>query len=82
MSYAFSIVMWRKIDLKGIQRRTSTIFIKLRAHDPKAAVERLTLPRQMGGLALAGFNNSYKLKLSLGWIDYKLKGTLYHHYFL
>ncbi|XP_030765588.1 uncharacterized protein LOC115889668 [Sitophilus oryzae] len=52
ISYTFGTIKWTKTELENIQIKTRTTLTKFRAHHPKAAVERLTLPRNKGGRGL------------------------------
>lgn len=49
LAYAFGILPWTKTDLENVQRRIRTTMSKFRMHHPKSAVERMNLPRDIGG---------------------------------
>lgn len=52
ITYTFAIINWTKTDLQKINRKVRTIMTQYRSHHPKSAVERLYLPRHMGGRGL------------------------------
>jgi hypothetical protein len=49
LTFSFGIVMWPPTDLEHLQTKTRTLLTRYRFHHPRAAKERLTLPRQIGG---------------------------------
>jgi len=52
LTYSFGIVKWTPTDLENIQAKMRTLLTRYRFHHPRAAKERLALPRQMGGRGL------------------------------
>ena len=52
LTFSFGIVKWTPTDLGNPQTKTRTLLTRYRFHHPRAAKERLTLPRQMGGRGL------------------------------
>ncbi|RZF38073.1 hypothetical protein LSTR_LSTR006472 [Laodelphax striatellus] len=59
LTYSFGIVKWSKTDLEEIERRVRVAMTKHRAHHPRSAVERVTLPRTMGGRGVIDLKNTY-----------------------
>jgi hypothetical protein len=52
LTFSFGIVKWTPTDLQNLQTKTRTLLKRYRFHHPRAAKERITLPRQMGGRGL------------------------------
>ena len=52
LSFSFGIVKRTPIDLENLQTKMRTLLTRYRFHHPRAAKERPTLPRQMGGRGL------------------------------
>lgn len=52
LTYTFGTVKWTDTDIDNLQRKTRVTLSKYRAHHPKAATERITLPRHRGGRGL------------------------------
>lgn len=53
LTYSFGIIRWTVTELNTIQRKIRTTLTKYRVHHPKSCVERMTLPRKLGGRGLA-----------------------------
>lgn len=49
LTYTFGVVKWPQTEIEGVERSTRVMLTKHRAHHPKSAVERITLPRTVGG---------------------------------
>ncbi|CAD7084610.1 unnamed protein product [Hermetia illucens] len=49
LAYAFGTLPWTKTDLENVQRPIRTTMSKFRMHHLKSAVERMNLPRDIGG---------------------------------
>jgi len=47
LNFSFGIVKWTAADLENLQTKMRTLFTRHRFHHPRAAKERLTVPRQM-----------------------------------
>jgi len=52
LTFSFGIVKWTPTDLENLQTKMRTLLTRYRFHNPRAAKERLTLPRQTGGRGL------------------------------
>ncbi|KAI5707887.1 hypothetical protein M8J77_011815 [Diaphorina citri] len=52
IAYTFGVINWSKTDLQNLNRKVRTIMTQYRSHHPQSAVERLYLPRNMGGRGL------------------------------
>jgi len=52
LTFSFGIVKWTPTDLEKLQTKMRMLLARQRFHHPRAAKERLTLPRQMGGRGL------------------------------
>jgi hypothetical protein len=52
LTFSLGIVKWTPTDLENLQTKTRTLLTRYRFHHPRAAKERLILPRQMGGRGL------------------------------
>ncbi|KAI5714183.1 hypothetical protein M8J76_012376 [Diaphorina citri] len=49
LSYSFGIIPWTKTDLQALDRQTRVLMTQHRIHHPRSCMERLYLPRAMGG---------------------------------
>jgi hypothetical protein len=52
LSYSFGIINWTIAELQNLDRKTRKLLTLHRQHHPKAAIERLYLPRRDGGRGL------------------------------
>uniref|UniRef100_A0A8D8X0N9 Reverse transcriptase n=1 Tax=Cacopsylla melanoneura TaxID=428564 RepID=A0A8D8X0N9_9HEMI len=52
ITYSFGVIKWTKTDLRNLQRNIRTIMTQYNVHHPKSCMERMTLPRRMGGRGL------------------------------
>ena len=52
LTFSFGVVHWSQTDLENLNRIVRTSLTKYRMHHPKAAVERLYIPRKAGGRGL------------------------------
>lgn len=52
MTYSFGIFKWTDTDLQEIQRKIRTTLTKYQNHHPKSCIERMSLPRKIGGRGL------------------------------
>ena len=51
-TFSFEIVKWTPTVLENLQNQKRTLLTRYGFHHPRAAKERLTLPRQRGGRSL------------------------------
>lgn len=49
LTYSFGVVKWTKTDLEALERAVRVAFTKHRMRHPKSSIERVTLPRAVGG---------------------------------
>jgi len=49
LTFSFELVKWSPTDLENLQTKTRTLLTRYRFYHPRAAKERLSLSRQMGG---------------------------------
>ena len=54
ITYSFNIMNWKMIEIKGL------LLIIHRMHHPKADVDRMYLPRKIGGRGLTKLETAYK----------------------
>lgn len=52
LTYSFGIIKWSKTDLDNLSRLIRVIMTKHRMHHPKSAIERMSLPQEMGGMGI------------------------------
>ncbi|KAI5727844.1 hypothetical protein M8J77_007609 [Diaphorina citri] len=52
IAYTFGVINWSRTDLQALNRKVRTIMTQYRSHHPQSAVERLYLPRLLGGRGL------------------------------
>lgn len=58
-TYTAGILKWSKTDLERLDRRVRTAFTQSGILHPNSAIERLYLPRSIGGRGLSSIQNSY-----------------------
>jgi hypothetical protein len=75
LAYTFGIIDWSDTDLEALNRRTCVLLTKYRIHHPKACIERLYLPRSLGGHGLVDLKNLYCRQL-IKIREYFLKSDL------
>jgi hypothetical protein len=49
LSYSFGVIKWTREELRRLRTTVSRLLTKYRMHHPKSAVERVSLPRKLGG---------------------------------
>lgn len=72
LGYSFGVIRWTETDIDDIQRKTRKLLTECRYHHPKSAIERLTLPRHLGGrglIDLSNFQNKQKTNLKQYFIS-------------
>lgn len=57
--YSFGVLTWSITDIRDLDRKIRTLLTKFRMHHPKAAIERLYLPRNRGGRGLINLEIAY-----------------------
>ena len=75
------MIHWTETDINNIQRKTHKILTNARFHHPKAAIERLYLPRTKGGrglIDLKSLMNKQKILLREYFIDKQHTSKLHH----
>jgi len=65
LTFSFGIVKWIPTDLENLQTKMRTLLTRYRFHHPRAAKERLTLPRQMGGRGLIDITRIHDKQVKL-----------------
>jgi hypothetical protein len=65
LTFSFGIVKWTPTDLENIQIRTRALLTRYRIHCPRAAKERLTLPRHTGGREMADITRLHDKQVKL-----------------
>jgi len=65
LPFSFGIVKWSPTDLENLQIKTRTLFTRYRFHHHRAAEERLTLPRQMGGRGMTDITRLHDKQVKL-----------------
>ena len=65
LTFSFGIVKWTPTDLENLQTKMRTLLTRYRFHHPRAAKERLTLPRQMGGRGLIDITRLHEKQVKL-----------------
>jgi hypothetical protein len=64
-TFSFGIVKWTPTDLENLQTKMRTLLTRYRFHHLRAAKERLTLLRQMGGRELIGITRLHNAQVKL-----------------
>ena len=49
LAYSFGVVPWSDTELEGLNRKVRTLMTKWNKHHPRAAKERIHIPRKQGG---------------------------------
>jgi len=65
ITFSFGIVKWALADFENLQTKMKTLLTRYRFRHPRAAKERLTLPRQMGGRDLIDVTRLYVKQVKL-----------------
>jgi hypothetical protein len=52
LTYSFGVIKWTETELQDIQRKIRTTLTKYQCHHPKSCIERMVLPRKIGGRGL------------------------------
>jgi len=65
LTFSFRIVKWTPTDLENLQTKMRTLFTRYRFNHPRAAKERLTVPRQMGGRGLSDITGLHDKQVKL-----------------
>ena len=65
LTFSFGVVKWTPTDLENLQTKMRTLPTRYRFHHPRAAKERLGLPRQMGGRGLIYITRLYDKQVEL-----------------
>lgn len=59
LTYSFGIIKWSPTDIADIERDIRKCFRYNHMHDPKSAIERMDLPRNLGGRGILNIKNLY-----------------------
>jgi len=65
LTFSFGIVKWMPTDFENLQTKMRALLTRYRFHHPHAAMERLTLPRQMGGRGLIDITQLHDKQVKL-----------------
>jgi len=65
LTFSFGIVKWTPTDLENLQTKVRTLLMRYGFHHPRAAKERITLPRQMGGRGLIDITRLHDKQVKL-----------------
>lgn len=49
LTYSFGVIKWRRVELRQLRTSLSKLMTKHCMHHPKSAVQRVSLPRKLGG---------------------------------
>lgn len=63
LTYSFGIVKWSPTDIDEIERNLRKCLRYNRMHDPKSAVERICLPRNLGGRGIMDIKTLYNKQI-------------------
>lgn len=82
LTYSFGVLKWTKTDIEKLERTVRTSLTKHRKHHPKSSIERMSLPRNMGGRGLLNLNKLLSRQIN-GLRDYFFEksriSTLHEH---
>ena len=65
LTFGFGIVKWTPTELENLQTKMRTLLTRYRFHHPRAAKERLTLPRQICGRGLLDITRLHDKQVKL-----------------
>jgi hypothetical protein len=65
LNFSLGMVKWTPTELENLQTKMRTLLTRYRFHHPRAAKERLTLPRQMGGRLLIDISRLHDKRVKL-----------------
>lgn len=57
ITFSMGILKWSTTDLEELERLVRVQMTRFGCHHPKSAIQRVTLPRQMGGRGIVKFTN-------------------------
>ena len=60
VTYSFNIINWKMSEIKSLNTKTRKLLTIHRMHHPKADVNRIYLPRRIGGRGLTKLETAYK----------------------
>jgi len=63
LSYSFGVIKWTREELRKLRTSVSRLLTKYCMHHPKSAVERVSLPRRLGGRGLIDITHQHDLQL-------------------
>lgn len=64
LTHTFGVLRWTPTDLERIDRQVRTTLTKYRCHHPNASMNRLYLPRKVGGRGLLNLKIMHEKKLN------------------
>ena len=64
MRYGFGILKWTKTELMKLDRKTKKILTTHKFHHPKSNINRLYIPRKLGGRGLIGVVDCHRQECS------------------
>jgi hypothetical protein len=65
LTFSYGIPKWTPTDSENLQTKTRTLLTIYRFHHPRAAKERITLPRQIGGRGLTDITRLHDKQVRL-----------------
>ncbi|CAH1099173.1 unnamed protein product, partial [Psylliodes chrysocephalus] len=63
LTYSFGIIKWSATDLESICRTTRVILTKYRMHHPNSAIERISLPIDVGGVGILDIHRLHQSQI-------------------
>jgi hypothetical protein len=63
LSYSFGVIQWTRTDLEAVERKIRKLLTKSRKHHPRSSVERMSLPRELGGRGLTDIKNAWQKQI-------------------
>ena len=64
LTFTFDTVKWITMDLDSVAVKTRVILTKHRAHHPKAAIERICIPKNAGGRGLVDIHRLHMKQIA------------------
>jgi hypothetical protein len=64
LTYTFGVIPWSQTEIEAFDRQVRVLMTEYRIHHPKSAMERLYLPRNMGGRGLINLQAMRKKQIT------------------
>lgn len=80
ITFSFGIIKWSKTDLESLERLIRVQLTRYNYHHPKSAVQRVTLPRKMGGRGIIKIGSLHTKQIMKMRDYFRNKAVSFHLY--